>query len=103
VGLLAYSALDRQDPCFASDCDSDLGRGLVVATAGVTIGIPTGVHLANSRRGSYLKGLLGSTAIAAAGWGVAALADDARWLLAIPVAQITGAVLIERGSTTARR
>lgn len=93
AGLLTYSALDRNDPCFASDCDSDLGAGLVAATAGVTIGVPAGVHLANGGKGPFWRSLLVSTAIAGAGWGGAALADDARWLLLIPPAQIVGSVL----------
>lgn len=98
VALLGYSALDRQDPCLASDCDSDLGNGLVALTAGLALGTPLGVHLADSRRGSFLKGLLVSAAVAGLGWGGAALADDARWLLLIPPAQITAAVLTERGT-----
>jgi len=98
VAMLAYTALDRQEPCLASDCDSDLGNGLVAATAGVTLFTPLGVHLADGRRGSLLKGILLSAGIAAAGWGGAALADDARWLLLIPPAQITGAILVERAS-----
>lgn len=98
VAMLAYTALDRQKPCLASDCDSDLGNGLLAATAGMTLLTPLGVHLADSRRGSLLRGMLLSAGIAAAGWGGAALADDARWLLLIPPAQITGATLVERAS-----
>jgi hypothetical protein len=99
IALLAYSAFDRQDPCLASDCDSNLGTGLVAATAGLTVMTPLGVHLADSRRGSFLKGLLYSAGVAALGWGGAALADDGRWLLLIPPAQIVAAVLAERSST----
>ena len=98
VAMAAYTALDRQDPCLASDCDSDLGSGLVPATAGLTLFTPLGVHLADSRRGSLLKGLLLSAGVAAAVWGGAALADDGKWLLLIPPAQITGAVLVERAT-----
>jgi hypothetical protein len=36
--------------------------------------------------------------VAALGWGGAALADDGRWLLLIPPAQIAAAVLAERSS-----
>ena len=99
AGLLAYSAFDRQNPCFASDCDSDLGAGLVAATAGMTITTPLGAHLANRSRGTYHKGLLLSGAVAAGVWGGAALADDARWLLLLPPAQIAASVLTERRTT----
>jgi hypothetical protein len=62
AALLAYTALDRQKPCLTSDCDSNLGAGLVAATAGLTLMTPLGVHLADSRRGSFLSGLLFSAA-----------------------------------------
>lgn len=98
AALLAYSALDRQDPCLASDCDSDLGSGLVAVTAGITLMIPLGVHLADARRGSFLKDLLVDAGVAAIGWAGAALADDGRWLLLIPPTQITAAVITERST-----
>jgi hypothetical protein len=99
LALLTYSILDRQDPCLASDCDSRLGTGLLAATAGVTAMIPLGVHLANRRHGSLLTDLLVSAGVAGLGWGGAALADDGRWLLLIPPAQIAAAVLAERATT----
>lgn len=96
AGLLAYAALDSQRPCLASDCDSELGTGLVAATVGMTLGAPIGAHLADRRRGSLLKGFLVSAATAGAVWGGAAIADDARWLLLLPPLQITLATLAER-------
>jgi hypothetical protein len=96
LGILGYTALDRQDPCLASDCDSRLGTGLVAATVGLTLGTPLGVHLANSRRGSVMTDLLVSAGVAGLGWAGAALVDDARWLLVIPPGQIAAAVLSER-------
>ena len=98
IGVLAYGAFDGVDPCLTSDCDSNLGTGLVAVTAGLTIMTPLGVHLADSRRGSFLKGLLVSTGVATLGWGGAALTQDRRWLLPIPPAQIAAAILAARSS-----
>lgn len=98
VALLAYTTFDRQHLCLASDCDSKLGTGLVAATAGTTLMIPLGVHLADSRRGSFLRDLLFSAGVAGLGWGGAAVAGDGRWLILIPPAQIAAAVLSERAT-----
>ena len=42
VAMVAYTALDRRDTrALASDCDSNLGSGLVAATTGLTLFTPS--------------------------------------------------------------
>ncbi len=65
--------------------------------AGVAIGLPTAVHLANHRRGSFWLDLLASAGIGAIGLGIGAALDppaSTAWL--IPVAMVGLTVAAEK-------
>lgn len=63
------------------------------------MGIATGVHLANGRRGSLPLGALASAGILAV--GLVASSEQPELALVVPIGQIVGAVNVER--RTARR
>jgi hypothetical protein len=66
--------------------------------AGVSSGIPLGVHFSNGGRGNLVPALLASLAIGGAGLGlaIAVAADEPAVLLAVPVLQLASAIGIER-------
>ncbi len=70
--------------------------------AGLALGEPwgaaCGVHIGNRRQGKPLPSIVASVAVAAAGIGAAAVVDEWRILLAVPVVQIGAAVAIERST-----
>ena len=72
------------------------------AAGGGTLGLTTGVHLGYRRRGNFLLDLLAAAAVWGTGIAIAAGSDDehlrAAVLVAIPVAQLGAAVLVERAS-----
>jgi hypothetical protein len=83
-------------------------QGLVYgAVAGQTISIPLGVHIANSRQGRLLPGMLASAVIAGAGALAISSADNDAVLvgaaIGVPALQIVSSVLIERATTRNRR
>ena len=63
--------------------------------AGVSSGIPLGVHFSNGGRGDHLPSLLASLAIGGAGLGLAIAANEPALLLAVPVLQLASAIGIE--------
>jgi ABC-type uncharacterized transport system permease subunit len=71
------------------------------AAAGGTLGMATGVHLGNGRRGNLLLDLLTAAAVWGIGIGIAAASD---WnntvtrvaFVSIPVAQLTATIAVER-------
>ena len=74
-----------------------LGYAICGCLAGVAVGLPVAVHLANHRRGSFWLDVLASVGIAAVGFGVAAAAeppDGTGWL--IPAAMIGATVAVEK-------
>lgn len=76
--------------------------GFVVgATLGTTIAVPVTVHAANGRRGDLSRALGWSGFVAAAGWGLGLMLDDATPVLLIPAAQVIVSVGIE--TRTGRR
>ena len=95
AGLAAGAMVGRQigdEGC--EDCWADeVFWGAVV---GASVGLATGVHLANGRRGSLANAALASLVIGAGGLLAAGLADGPALLLAIPIFQIAGAITIER-------
>ena len=84
----------------AGGCQGDewcgFGGGILGAAIGSAVMIPAAVHLANDRRGSFAAGLGASVAALAGGVAISLVAQDAQPLLLVPVAQIIGAVAIER-------
>ena len=98
AGMFAGAALDGPPH---EDCiDFCFGPGVVYGfLLGEALGISTAVHLANGRRGSLPLGALTSAGILAV--GLVAGNDKPEILLLLPVAQIVGAITVER--RTARR
>lgn len=64
--------------------------------------VPLSVHIANGRRGSFLRGFLISSGWAFAGMFAAGAADDPRVLWAIAPGQLISTVLMERSTTRER-
>jgi hypothetical protein len=79
-------------PC--EDCG--LEEGLYGAALGFGLGAATGAHFANDREGRFGPSALAGMAIGAAGVLAAIETDTWEILLAIPIAQIASAVMIER-------
>ncbi len=80
------------------------------AAAGGTLGLVTGVHLGNRRRGSFVADLLAASAVWVAGMVTANLLsesqnDDATLavLIAIPIVQFGTTVAVERSTARTRR
>jgi hypothetical protein len=81
----------------ASSCeDCAIIGGIYGLAAGVSSGIPLGVHFSNGGRGRLVPSLLASLAIGGAGLGLAIAADEPAVLLAVPVLQLAAAIGIER-------
>lgn len=79
------------------DCeDCFLVGGAYGLVAGVSVGGPLGVHLANDRRGNLLTSLGASLALGGLGLGIAHLTHEEGVMFAVPVLQIAGAILVER-------
>jgi hypothetical protein len=68
------------------------------AVAGVSAGLPLGVHVANGRRGRLLPSLAASFAIAGAGLGAAALTNTYEIMVPVPALQLISSILIERST-----
>jgi hypothetical protein len=64
--------------------------------AGVSSGIPLGVHFSNGGRGKVLPSLLAALAIGGAGLAVAISADEPALMLGVPVLQLASAIALER-------
>lgn len=97
-GMLTGALLDGEPD---RDCiDFCFGPGLVYGfLLGEAVGIATGVHVANGRRGSLPLGMLYSAGILTG--GLIFGNEVPLILVALPAAQIAGAIYAERG--TARR
>jgi hypothetical protein len=81
----------------AKDCEDCAIVGAVYGlVAGVSSGIPVGVHFSHGGRGKLLPSLLASLAIGGAGLGLAIAADQPAVMLAVPVLQLASAFAIER-------
>jgi hypothetical protein len=105
VGLVggAYlgALLAHNDDC--AECLDELGGALVLGTAGEAFLLPLGVHLANGSRGSYWTAALVSAGIGTAG---VVIMRAAHWdpptvpivLVAVPLAQLTTSIAIERAT-----
>jgi hypothetical protein len=95
AGALAF----RQRSCDGLEC---LASAFYGGLAGLSVGAPLGVHLANGKRGRYGPALAASLAIGGMGLGAAILADEPSLLLAIPVLQIAASIGIERATSRER-
>lgn len=93
AGMLAGGLMDGPPD---EDCiDFCFGPGLILGIlGGEALGIAAGVHLANGRDGSLPIGMLTSAGILVL--GLLAAQDAPSLILALPIAQITGAVTAER-------
>jgi hypothetical protein len=72
---------------------------IIGASIGESLLLPVGVHLANGRRGNLPLALLASIGIAGTGIALAASAEDAKILVAIPIAQLVACTAIERSTS----
>lgn len=99
AGMIAGALIDGKAD---EDCiDFCFGPGLILGTlAGEALGGALGVHLANGRRGSLPLGMLTSAGILTLGLFTALEVPEI--LLVIPVAQLVGAIRIERATAPAR-
>lgn len=102
-GLVGYAA--------ASSCSGDdycEFRGFLIGAAvGGTLGMATGVHLGNDRKGSLLLDMLTGAGVWGVGIGTAALTgwDDTATLIAaigVPIAQLFATVAVERSTGRSR-
>ena len=100
AGAIVGYQVDRSDGCYGDEW-CGLWGGLIGATAGTTLLIPTGVHIANHGRGSFGAGLGWSALAAVAGWTTAIALDDPTPLIIFPFAQIVAAVAAEARSSRA--
>ena len=79
------------------DCeDCEIVGAIYGLVAGVSSGIPIGVHLSNGARGNLLPSFLTSLAIGGVGLAVAIAADEPGVMLGVPVLQLASAIRIER-------
>jgi hypothetical protein len=99
AGFVTGALVFRQTSCDELDC---LAPAFYGGLAGLSIGTPFGVHLANGNRGHYGPALAASLAIGAAGLGAAILVEEPRLLFAIPVLQIASSIGIERATSRER-
>jgi hypothetical protein len=99
AGFVAGALIFRETSCNELDC---LAPAFYGGLSGLSVGMPLGVHLANGRRGGYGPALAASLAIGAAGLGAAILADEPRFLVAIPLLQIVSSIGIEQATSRER-
>jgi hypothetical protein len=104
-GLLAGgvigSRLEMARGCSGYWCG--FSGGVAGAAIGSTALIPAAVHLANGRRGNFAAGLAASAAALGGGIAISLITNDAHPMLLVPVAQIIGAVIVEKRTGAARQ
>ncbi len=97
-GGFVSAAIDKASSDGYEEWDGLLGF-VIGAPIGESLLLPVGVHLANGRRGDLSLSMFASIGIAAAGMALAASADDAKILVAIPIAQLIACTAIERSTS----
>lgn len=108
AGLLAGGALGADLTCAGAEPVDDLcflPGAFLGGTVGMSLGVPTGVHLANGRRGDWLLGTAASLTVWGAGVGLmAAMGFEGPGALAtfaaVPLGQLVAATAIERDTST---
>lgn len=99
MGGLVGARLELAGGCTGDWCG--FGGAVLGAAIGSTAVIPAAVHLANDQRGDYTADLAASVAALGGGIAISLIAQDARPMLLVPLAQIIGAVASEK--RTSRR
>ena len=111
LGTLGFFSGGMVGWAAASGCSADdycEFRGFLLGAAiGGTLGMATGVHLGNDRKGNLLLDMLTGAGVWGIGIGTAALTgwDDTATLIAaigVPVAQLFATVAVERATGRAR-
>ncbi len=97
-GALVGYEIDKITSDYEGEWDGFDGV-LIGAPIGESLLLPVGVHLANGRRGNLPLAMLASIGIAGTGIALAASADNANILVAIPIAQLIACFAIERSAS----
>jgi hypothetical protein len=97
-GGFVGAAIDQASSDVYEEWDGLYGF-IIGAPIGESLLLPVGVHLANGRRGNLPFALLASIGIAGTGIALAAAAEDAKILVAIPIAQLLACTAIERSTS----
>lgn len=102
AGGYAGAAIELAGGCHSDFCG--LGGALLGAAVGEVLLLPLGVHLFNSRQGSYASDALVSLGVAAGGLALVAVGQgqSAGLLFAIPVVQLIGVISTERSTSRSR-
>lgn len=77
---------------------SDVEGVLLTGMFGESILLPLGVHIANQRRGKYMRNALVSASVAAAGLLMTEATGEPVFLFAVPIVQLGAAIRIEAGT-----
>jgi hypothetical protein len=98
AGGFAGYGIDRMSSNYYDELNGFWGV-VIGAPIGESLLLPVGVHLANGRRENLPLAMLASVGIAGAGIAMAAAADDAMIVIAIPIAQLVACTAIERSTS----
>lgn len=108
AGLLVGGRLGGDLTCAGAEPEDDLcflPGAFLGGTVGMSLGVPTGAHLANGRRGDWLRGTAASLTVWGAGVGLmAAMGFEGPGAVvtfaAVPLGQLVAATAIERDTST---
>lgn len=108
AGLLAGGLLGGDLTCAGAEPEDDLcflPGAFLGGTVGMSLGVPSGVHLTNGRRGDWLLGAAASLTVWGAGVGLmAAMGFEGPGAVvtfaAVPLGQLVAATVIERDTST---
>jgi hypothetical protein len=100
LGGLVGARLEMAGGCRGDWCG--FGGALLGAAIGSTVLIPAAVHFGNDQAGDFGAGLAASAAALGAGVALALISQDGHPMLIVPVAQIIGAVAVERRTSRPR-
>lgn len=108
AGMLAGGLLGGDLTCAGAEPEDDLcflPGAFLGGTVGMSLGVPTGVHLADGRRGDWLLGTAASMTVWGAGVGLmAAMGFEGPGAVvtfaAVPLGQLVATTAIERDTST---